>query len=552
MATGASNADLAILLVDARKGLLVQTRRHAFIVSLLGIRHLILAVNKMDLVDYDERRFDEIVAAFGAFAGHLGFASISAIPISARHGDNVSNNSARTPWYEGRPLVEQLERVDIGHQESNKPFRFPVQLVLRPDLDFRGLAGTVASGRVAVGDEVLVAGSGHTSRVREIISPAGSAAAAQAGDAICLTLETEIDATRGDVIAAPADPPVVADHFRATVIWMSESQLQPNRSYLMKIGTRVVPASVTELRHRVDVNTQEHLAAKTLAMNEIGVCNIATSAPIALDGYAANSKTGSFILIDRLTDETAGAGMIEFALHRGQTLFPHQTAVTKNARAQLKHQRPCILWFTGLSGAGKSTIANLVEVKLHGRGVHTAMLDGDNVRKGLNRDLGFTESDRVENIRRAGEAARLMTEAGLVVLCSFISPYAAERNVVRELVPPGEFVEIFVDAPVETCIERDPKGLYRRALAGEIANFTGISHPYEPPPNPELILDTGSSAPGLLADAVVGWMEGNGLIQRLESRIGDRAGEADARLVDRADVLIHLEPRSVLRGRAIT
>ena len=514
MATGASNADLAILLVDARKGLLTQTRRHAYIVSLLGIRDVVLAVNKIDLMGYDEAVFTKIVADFETFAKQLQFSSITPIPVSARYGDNMSARSEKMPWYRGETLLAHLEAAVIDDDRATKPFRLPVQWINRPNLDFRGFCGTIASGTVRTGDAIVVAGSGRPSTVARIVAPGGDVAQASAGDAVTLTLADEVDIARGDVLAPPDSRPVVADQFAAHVIWMSDAHLLPGRSHLMKLAARVVPVTVTELKHRIDVNSLEHIAAKTLELNEIGVCNIAASVPIALDSYADNKTTGAFILIDRATNATAGAGMIDFALRRATNVHLQDLTVSREARAAQKHQKPAILWFTGLSGAGKSTVANLVEARLLARGVHTLMLDGDNVRHGLNKDLGFTDADRVENIRRVGEVARLMTDAGLVVLCSFISPFAAERRLVRELVAEGEFLEIFVDAPLDDCIARDPKGLYKRALAGQIKNFTGIDQAYEPPENPEIHLDAGSRAAEELADIVVGALETRAVIER--------------------------------------
>ncbi|HEX4767365.1 MAG TPA: sulfate adenylyltransferase subunit CysN [Lichenihabitans sp.] len=515
MATGASNADLAILLVDARKGLLTQTRRHACIVSLLGIKNVVLAVNKIDLVGFDQHVFATIVQAFESFAAQLNFRSVTAIPVSARYGDNLSERSSRMPWYDGPTLVGFLETVDVGEDGAERPFRLPVQWINRPNLDFRGYCGTVAGGRVKPGDEIVVAGSGRTSSVVRVIGPGGEdLGAAEAGDAVTLTLADEIDIARGDVLADPRHRPPVADQFAAHVIWMSEERLLPGRSYLMKIGARQVPVTVTDLKYRVDVNTLDHGAAKTLGLNEIGFCNLAAAMPIAFDPYRENRDTGAFILIDRATNATAAAGLIDFPLRRATNIHTQDLAVSKEARAALKHQKPAILWFTGLSGAGKSTVANIVETKLHLRGVHTLMLDGDNVRHGLNKDLGFTDADRVENIRRVGEVAKLMVEAGLVVLCSFISPFRAERRMVRELVGEDEFWEVFVDAPIEACIARDPKGLYKRALKGEIRNFTGIDQAYERPERAEVVLDAVGQAPEALADQVIAALEARGVVQR--------------------------------------
>ena len=515
MATGASNADLAIILVDARKGLLTQTFRHSIIVSLIGIKHVVLAVNKIDLADYSQAVFDTIVAAFRAFAAKLDFKSITAIPLSARHGDNVSEKSARMPWYDGPHLLAHLEVADVEQDRSGNPFRMPVQWVNRPHLDFRGFTGTIASGRIGKGDEITVAASGKTSRVARIVTADGDLDEASAGQAVTLTLADEVDVARGDILCTPRQRPQVADQFAAHLIWMSEDKLLPGRSYLMKAASRTLPVTVTDLKHRVDVNSLDKLAAKTLALNEVGVCNLSASMPFAFDPYAENPVTGAFILIDRTTNATAAAGMIDFGLRRATNVHAQAMTVTRQARAQIKHQKPAIVWFTGLSGSGKSTIANIVEARLHGEGVHTLMLDGDNVRHGLNKDLGFTDADRVENIRRVGEVAKLMTEAGLVVLCSFISPFRAERQMVRELAEPGEFIEVFVDTPIEECIARDPKGLYKRALAGEIKNFTGISQPYEAPQHAELHLHTSGQTPEAMAQQVMDALRQAGIVTRL-------------------------------------
>jgi bifunctional enzyme CysN/CysC len=514
MATGASNAELAVLLVDSRKGLLTQTFRHAIIASLLGIRHVVLAVNKFDLVGYDRDIFDAIVAEFRVFAGKLGFKSLMPVPISARHGDNVSSLSPHTPWYAGPTLVQHLEDIDVEENRTQKPFRLCVQWVNRPHLDFRGFAGTVASGEVRPGDDIVVAASGRTSKVTRIVSADGDLDKATAGDAVTLTLADEVDIARGDVLAGAQARPEVADQFAAHVIWMDTEKLLPGRSYLMKIGARSAPVTITDLKHRIDVNTLDRHAAKTLSLNEVGVCNLAVASPIAFDPYSENRETGAFILIDRFTNATAGAGMIDHGLWRATNIHRQHHAVTKQDRAKLKGQKPAILWFTGLSGSGKSTIADLVEAKLRARGTHTMILDGDNMRHGLNKDLGFTDADRVENIRRVGEVAKLMTEAGLVVLCCFISPFAAERRLVRELAGEGEFIEIFVDTPLEDCIARDPKGLYKRALAGEIKNFTGISQPYERPQAPELQLETRLATPETLADRVIAELDKREIIER--------------------------------------
>jgi bifunctional enzyme CysN/CysC len=503
MATGASNAELAVLLVDARKGLLAQTRRHAIIADLLGIRHVVLAVNKMDLVAYDQTAFDAIVGAFTDFCNGLGFRDVTCIPVSARFGDNVSQRSQRMTWYAGPTLLDHLERVDVEEAQAEAPFRMPVQWVNRPDSDFRGFSGTIAAGSVRIGEEVVVLPSGRVTRVAAILGAEGETAAAAAGDAVTLALAEEIDVARGDMLAAVRERPALADQFAAHLVWMAADKLLPGRSYLMKINHATLPATVTELKHRVDIDTLARLAAKTLSLNEVGVANLSLARPVPFDPYAVNRTTGAFILIDRFSNETVAAGMIDFPLRRATNIHHQNIAVSKAARSALKHHKPAVLWFTGLPGAGKSTIANLVEVALNARGVHTLLLDGDNVRHGLNRDLGFTEADRVENIRRVGEVAKLMTEAGLVVLCSFISPFRAERRMVRELLEPGEFLEIFVDTPLAQCIARDPKGLYRRALAGEIRNFTGVDQPYEPPEQPELHLAADRAEAAALAQQVV-------------------------------------------------
>jgi bifunctional enzyme CysN/CysC len=494
MATGASNCDLAVILIDARKGVLTQTRRHSYICSLLGIRHVVVAVNKIDLVDYSGERFQQILGSYLGFAASLGFASITAIPTSARYGDNVTRRSERMRWYEGPTLLEHLESVEVHESLESKPFRFPVQWVNRPGLDFRGFSGTVASGKVRPGDRVVVASSGREASVARLVSYDGDLEEARAGDAVTIKLKEEIDVARGDVLAHANARPEVVDQFAAHILWMAEEAMLPGRSYLMRIGTKYVPARVTRLKHRVDVNSLEHIAARTLELNEVGVCNVDTATPVAFDAYAENRATGAFILIDRFTHATAGAGMISFGLRRATNVHRQSLLIDKAARERLNGHNAVILWFTGLSGSGKSTIANIVERELHARGAHTYLLDGDNVRHGLNRDLGFTDADRVENIRRVGEVARLFVDAGAIVLCSFISPFRAERRMIRELVEAGEFIEIFIDTPLEECIRRDPKGLYARAQAGKIKNFTGIDSPYEVPENAEIIVDTSDTA----------------------------------------------------------
>jgi bifunctional enzyme CysN/CysC len=503
MATGASTCELAVLLVDARKGLLAQTRRHAIIASLLGIRHVVLAVNKIDLVGYAQDAFRRIVGEFSTWAIALGFKELKAIPISARFGDNVSSMSCSMPWYKGPHLLEHLETVDVEDDRAQRAFRLPVQWVSRPNLDFRGFAGTIVSGTVRVGDEVIALPSGQLSEVKSIVSPGGDVDEAEAGDVVTVTLKSEIDIGRGDMLVPACARAQLADQFAAHLVWMSTDPLLPGRSYLIKINNVTLTATVTSLKHRIDTDSLAKLAAKSLALNEVGVCNLAVARPVPFDSYAENRSTGAFILIDRATNETVAAGLIDFALRRATNIHLQSITVSKAERSRLMHHKPAVLWFTGLSGAGKSTIANLVEARLHERGLHTLMLDGDNVRHGLNRDLGFTEVDRVENIRRVGEVAKLMTEAGLIVLCSFISPFRAERRMVRELVEEDEFIEIFVDTPIEQCIARDPKRLYRRALAGEIKNFTGVDQPYERPEAPELHLLAGDVSAAALAERII-------------------------------------------------
>ena len=510
MATGASTADLAILLVDATKGVLTQTRRHAAIVSLLGIRDVVLAVNKMDLVGFDESRFREISEAFDALAAKLGIETVTAIPISARDGDNVTVRSARTPNYAGPTILEHLERVSPSRRAESGPFRLAVQWVCRPNQDFRGFAGPVLSGRIAVGDEVAVAASGRTSRVTGLGLGADRRESAVAGESIMLTLADEIDLSRGDVLSHSDSRPPLSDQFAADIVWLDHEHMLPGRQYLLKSMTRTVAAQVTDLKYRFDVNSLEHNAAKVLELNEIGLVNLSTAEPIVFDPYAENRDTGGFILIDRFTNQTVAAGMIRFALRRASNIHWQALDIDRAARARLKHQKPSVLWFTGLSGSGKSTIANLVEKRLYASGRHTTILDGDNVRHGLNRDLGFTDADRVENIRRVAETAKLMADAGLIVLVSFISPFRSERDMARGLLAEGEFVEIFVDTPIEVCSARDPKGLYARAFAGEIRNFTGVSSPYEAPAAPEIHLKGGDATPEALAESVIAYLDAHG------------------------------------------
>ena len=506
MATGASNSELAVILIDARKGVLTQTRRHAYIASLLGIRHVVLAVNKIDLVDYSQEVFDRIVADFTAFAAQLEFASQVPIPLSARFGDNVIARSANMPWYAGASLLEHLETVEVEAALAEKPFRMPVQWVNRPNLDFRGFSGTVASGRVRPQDPVVVAGSGRTTRISRIVTTDGDLEEAVAGQAVTLTLADEVDVSRGDILAPASQRPEVSDQFSAHLLWMAEDEMLPGRQYLLKIGTRTLPATVTELKHKIDVNTLDHSAAKILALNEVGYGNLSLAQPIAFDPYVENRDTGGFILIDRFNNNTVGAGMIDFGLRRATNVHWQALDVNKSVRAEAKSQKPVVLWFTGLSGSGKSTIANLVERQLVAQGQHTYLLDGDNVRHGLNRDLGFTDADRVENIRRVGEVAKLFVDSGLIVLVSFISPFRSERRMARELLQPGEFVEVFVDTPLEVCMQRDPKGLYEKARAGQIKNFTGIDSPYEAPEAPEITLSTTQHEVNALAGQVMDYL----------------------------------------------
>ena len=503
MVTGASTADLAVILIDARKGVLTQTRRHSYLAHLLGIRNLVLAVNKMDLVDWSKDRFDEIVADYAAFGRELGIGGFLAIPISGLNGDNIASKSEATPWYSGPSLIEHLETVELDESRLQAAsFRLPVQWVNRPNLDFRGFCGEIASGVVRPGDRVRIARSGRDSRVKDVWLADQRLELGVAGQSVTVTLEDEIDCSRGDIIAAADDPPEVADQFETTLVWMHEDHLLPGRSYLLKIGARTVTATVTEIKHRVDVNSLEHLAAKELELNAIAVCNVSTDQPLAFDPYETNPGTGGFILIDRMSNATVGAGMIHFALRRAHNIHWQALDIDRQARAGLKGQKPAVLWFTGLSGAGKSTIANLVEKKLHADGRHTYLLDGDNVRHGLNRDLGFTDADRVENIRRVAEVARLMADAGLIVLTSFISPFRAERRMARDLMPEGEFFEVFVDAPLAVAEERDVKGLYKKARSGQLKNFTGIDSPYEAPEAPEIRIDTTAMTPEEAAQAV--------------------------------------------------
>jgi bifunctional enzyme CysN/CysC len=512
MATGASTADLAVLLIDARKGVLTQTRRHSHIAALFGIRDVVVAVNKMDTLDWGEAAFERIKAEYEAFAASIGLANVMCIPVSALHGDNVTRGSDAIPWYRGATLIEHLETVDITSSASEKPFRMPVQWVNRPNSQLRGYCGTIVSGSVHPGDRMAVLPAGRTAEVARIVSFDGDLQEAAAGQAVTLTFSEEIDITRGDVIAADDARCAIADQFSAHVVWMSEQPMLPERSYLLQTGTALVPAQITELKYKINVNTREHLAAKHLDLNEIALCNVALDRAIAFDPYAENRDLGGFILIDRMTNATVACGMIAFALRRAANIHWRTFRIDKDARAIPKRQKPCVLWLTGLSGAGKSTIADLLEQSLHRAGHHTIVLDGDNIRHGLNRDLGFTDEDRVENIRRVAEVAKLMVEAGLIVIVSFISPFRSERRLARGLVGEDEFLEIYVDTPLDICEARDPKGLYKLARAGKLPNLTGIGSPYEPPAQPELVLAAGREPPDVLAGEVLTALRQRGII----------------------------------------
>jgi len=510
MVTGASTADLAVILIDARKGVLTQTRRHSYLAHLIGIRNIVLAVNKMDLVDYSREIFDTIVAEYADFAASIGIDRYVAMPISGFKGDNITGPSPNTPWYEGPSLIEHLETVEVDNSADQvKPFRLPVQWVNRPNLDFRGFSGQIASGTVKPGDAIRVLPSGKTSTVSRIVTLDGDLDEAVTGQSVTLCLADEIDCSRGNVIAAADAPPETADQFEATLVWMSDDALIPGRAYWLKLGTQMVSATVHAPKYEINVNTMEHLAAKTLDLNAIGVAEIATDKPIVFEPYADNRALGGFILIDKLSNATVAAGMLHFSLRRAQNVHWQAVDITRDMHAGLKNQKAAVLWFTGLSGSGKSTIANLVEKKLHRMNRHTFLLDGDNVRHGLNKDLGFTEADRIENIRRVGEVARLMTDAGLIVITAFISPFRAEREMVRAMVPEGEFIEIFIDTPLAEAEKRDVKGLYRKARSGELKNFTGIDSPYEAPDAPEVRVDTTVMTPEQAADAIIerllGW-----------------------------------------------
>ena len=513
MVTGASTADLAVLLVDARQGILTQTRRHAYLVHLLGIKHIVLAVNKMDLVDFDQMRFDEIVADFTHFAANLEMTPPLAIPISGLAGDNITQKSANTPWYAGPALLPHLETVELAEDAAQQaPFAMPVQWVNRPNLDFRGFSGRLAGGTVKPGDKVRIVPSGKTSTIASIVTMAADAsqcdlAEAVAGQSVTLTLKDEIDCSRGDVIAAADNPPLAADRFEASLVWMDETEMLPGRAYELRIGTQAVSARIQAPKYAVNVNNMEHLAAASLGLNEIGVVELATDRPVVFAPFADSQKLGSFVLIDKLTNATVAAGMLHFSLRRAHNIHWQAVDVDRAAHAALKGQQPKILWFTGLSGSGKSTIANALEKKLHANGKHTFLLDGDNVRHGLNKDLGFTDADRIENIRRIGEVAKLMTDAGLIVLTAFISPFRAERDMVRALVPAGDFIEVHVDTPLDLAERRDVKGLYKKARAGTLKNFTGIDSPYEPPETPEIVVNTTELSADEAADVIIAYLD---------------------------------------------
>ncbi|MFS2212980.1 sulfate adenylyltransferase subunit CysN [Telluria sp. Tellsp104] len=514
MFTGASTADVAVILIDGRKGVLTQTRRHSYLVSLIGIRHVVVAINKLDMVDYSQEVFERIDREYREFAEGLGLQNIVTIPMSALKGDNITEKSSNTPWYTGPTLMGHLETVEVEDSaNASGPFRLPVQWVNRPNLDFRGYSGTIVGGSVRPGDRVRVAPSGRESTVTRIVTQDGDLEQAVSGQAITLTLADEIDISRGDVLSTVAAPIGAADQFEATIVWMAEEPMLPGRSYLLKLGTKTVTATSAAPKYKVNVNTLEHLAAKKLELNEIGVCNLSFDQQVAFDPYKENRDTGGFILIDRLTNSTVGAGLLNFALRRSQNIHWQAIDVNKKAHAELKLQKPCVLWFTGLSGAGKSTVANMVERKLYALGRHTYLLDGDNVRHGLNKDLGFSEVDRVENIRRVGEVARLMVDAGLITLVSFISPFRSERAVARNLVGGDEFFEVFIDTPIAVAEDRDPKGLYKKARRGELKNFTGVDSPYEAPEQPDVHIDTTRTTPEEAAELIIAHLVKAGVLE---------------------------------------
>ncbi|HEV7342703.1 MAG TPA: sulfate adenylyltransferase subunit CysN [Sphingopyxis sp.] len=504
MVTGASTADLAVILIDARKGVLTQTRRHSFLAHLIGIKHIVLAVNKMDLVGYDKTVFERILLSYRSFASEIGITNFTAIPISGFKGDNITALSHNMPWFKGPALIEHLEGVEIAAAaDEAQPFRLPVQWVNRPNLDFRGFSGQIASGAVKPGDAVRILPSGKTTTVDRIVTLDGDLDEAVAGQSVTLTLADEVDCSRGDVIAAADAPPEAADQFEATLVWMADEAMLVGRAYWLKLATQTVSATIQQPKYEINVNTLDHLAAKTLELNGIGVVELSTDKPIVFEAYADNRTLGGFILIDKLTNATVAAGMLHFSLRRAQNVHWQASDVDRDMRANLKNQRPALLWFTGLSGSGKSTIANLVEKKLHRMNRHSFLLDGDNVRHGLNRDLGFTEADRIENIRRVGEVAKLMTDAGLIVITAFISPFRVERDMVRSMLPEGEFIEIFIDTPLAEAERRDVKGLYKKARAGQLKNFTGIDSPYEAPETPEIRIDTTAMSPEQAADLII-------------------------------------------------
>ncbi|RYD43572.1 MAG: sulfate adenylyltransferase subunit CysN [Sphingomonadales bacterium] len=504
MITGASTADLAVILIDARKGVLTQTRRHSFLAHLIGIKHIVLAVNKMDLVGYDKTVFDRITLAYRAFASEIGITNFTAIPISGFKGDNITALSDNTPWFKGPALIEHLENVEVATTaDEAKPFRLPVQWVNRPNLDFRGFSGQLATGKVKPGDAVRILPSGKTTTVDRIVTLDGDLEEAVAGQSVTLTLADEVDCSRGDVIAAADAPPEAADQFEATLVWMADEAMIAGRAYWLKLATQSVSATIQPPKYEINVNTLDHLAAKTLELNGIGVVELSTDKPIVFEAYADNRTLGGFILIDKLTNATVAAGMLHFSLRRAQNVHWQASDISRDMRANLKNQKPALLWFTGLSGSGKSTIANLVEKRLHRMNRHSFLLDGDNVRHGLNRDLGFTEADRIENIRRVGEVAKLMTDAGLIVITAFISPFRVEREMVRSMLPEGEFIEVFIDTPLAEAEKRDVKGLYKKARAGQLKNFTGIDSPYQAPENPEIRIDTTAMTPEEAADLII-------------------------------------------------
>jgi bifunctional enzyme CysN/CysC len=504
MVTGASTADLAVILIDARKGVLTQTRRHSYLCHLIGISNIVLAVNKMDLVDYSQEIFDTIVGEYQDFARSIGIDSFTAMPISGFKGDNITALSGNTPWYKGPTLVEHLETVEVlGSVDAEKPFRLPVQWVNRPNLDFRGFSGLIATGSVKPGDAVRVLPSGKTSTVTRVVTLDGDKDEGIAGQSVTVCFADEIDCSRGDVIAAADNPPEASDQFEATVVWLNDAPLHVGRAYWLKLGAQTVSATIREPKYTVNVNTMEHVAAKTLELNAIGVAELSTDKPLVFAPYADNRTLGGFILIDKITNATVAAGMLHFSLRRAQNVHWQALDISREKHADLKNQKPAVLWFTGLSGSGKSTIANMVEKKLHRMNRHTFLLDGDNVRHGLNKDLGFTEADRIENIRRVGEVAKLMADAGLIVITAFISPFRAEREMVRSMLPDGEFLEVFIDTPLSVAEERDVKGLYKKARAGDLKNFTGIDSPYEAPAKPEIRIDTTSVTPDQAAEMII-------------------------------------------------